>query len=265
MIHYSEKLLHNRVIVTEDLEEKYPVEKVEGLIPNSNLPSYSYYELDDITSQFKTDSAKEIPKSYEQDGGVGTFLDFWIEVYLDNVETSTFYDMIMNDMWESLQSQRRLDRISSNKKEKIIENADLDEGIFLEDTREGEYDIDSAISELKKTSFPEKLEPVYEILELIKGESKSFALDAALESVWFATLTDKYDIKSGFEIERKWDKSKEEGNELTEELVEDMYRYLSRKEENPGIELKKVIDMREDLEQSKKKKFKRKVERLAED
>lgn len=262
MIHYSEKLLYHRVIVTEELKDNYPIEKVEGLIPPSNLPSYSYGDLDDVTSRIKTDSAKKISESYENEEGIATFLDLWIETYLDNVETSTFYDMLINDMWDSLQNQRRLDRFSSGEKEKIIENANLEEGIFLEDTRGDEYDIDSAISELKKTSFPEKLEPVYEILELITGESKSFALDDALESVWFATLTEEYDIKSGFEIERKFRKS-EEGNSLTKDLVEDMYRYLSRKEENPEKELKAELDRREDLDKDEKEKFKSQVESLA--
>jgi hypothetical protein len=169
MLHYSQSLLTSKEVLTEGSKENYPIEKVTGLLPESRLASYRYGDLDDLTEELKEESAYKLISFYEEKrGGVADFLDLWIEAYIENVEDSTLEDMFINDMWSSMQSRRRLlERLDSTDKEEIVN-----------------YEADSAIEELKGKSFPEKLKPVYEILELINGESKSFVFDAALESVW---------------------------------------------------------------------------------
>lgn len=264
MLHYSDLLLTNKKVVTRESREDYPIEKVKGLLPESKLPSYKYGDLDDLTVELKDESALKLVMFYEEKrGGIATFLDLWIDIYIDNISDSTLEDMFINDMWSSMQSRRRfLERIDSSDKEEIIRNAEVEKNILVEEIWQDDYDIDSAIDELKKNAFPEKLKPVYEILELINGESKSFVFDAALGSVWRSTLMEEYDIKSGFEIESEWGESKKEGNQLTEDMVEDMYRYLSTKEEDPAKELRKIIDMRDDLGEDEKENFKNKVEKM---
>ncbi|MFB6182761.1 MAG: hypothetical protein ABEI78_01720 [Candidatus Nanohaloarchaea archaeon] len=163
--------------MTEELEDKYPVDKVEGLLPESDLPYYP--DLDDVTEQIKADSARDIPPLYENDEGLGLFLDTWIETYLANMEDSTFRKMFLDDMWQAFEKQMLIDRMRSKDKEDIVEDK-------LEDFE----DVEQAMLELKKNSFPERLLPVYEVLELIKGESQSLYLNDALSSVWLVTLSD---------------------------------------------------------------------------
>ncbi|MFB6144485.1 MAG: hypothetical protein ABEJ98_04200 [Candidatus Nanohaloarchaea archaeon] len=176
LLHYSEKFLLNRIIVTEELEDKYPVKEVEGLIPESDLPYYS--DLDDINEQVKADSAREIPTLYENNEGLGIFLDTWIDTYLMDIEESTFRKMFLDDMWSAFERKMIIDRMSSKDKEDIVEDK-------LDDIA----DIEQAMGQLKKNSFPEPLLPVYEVLELIKGETQSLYLNDALNSVWLVTLS----------------------------------------------------------------------------
>ncbi|MFB6182496.1 MAG: hypothetical protein ABEI78_00375 [Candidatus Nanohaloarchaea archaeon] len=185
MVLYSDKKLTNREIVDKEVKGNYPVKKAEDLLSEDKYTVSK--KLDDLTSQHKYDMVSKLIKGYENQKAIQVFLKSWIKYYFAYNRSSSLKNMLVDDMWKVLISKKDLSDIDEGKKEHLIEKAG--------NKREAKdaFDISEELGE--KRIFPEQLTPIYEVLELIKGETRSLKLESVFQDVWYSII--KEDSSAG--------------------------------------------------------------------